>query len=252
MDAIIQVMESTIGARDPYTVDHQQRATHIAIAIGQRMGLSEDRLTELHVAGSLHDLGKIAVPQEILSKPGKLTDLEFAIIKTHPQVAFNILKPLEIPGQITQIIMQHHERMNGSGYPQGLDGQEILLEAKILGVADVLEAMCSHRPYRPALGIEKAMEEISKKRGILYDPEVVDNCLLLYQETPAALMGEVLQFIRPHTGPLDALPAKGAATAPVQPEKRRLIPDRFRFLLHVGGAVALGFGLLYAGKHFYN
>ena len=121
MEAIIQVMESTIAARDPYTVDHQQRATHIAIAIAQRMGLSEERIEEIHVAGSLHDLGKIAVPTEILSKPGKLTDLEFAIIKTHPQVAFNILKPLDIPGHITQIIMQHHERLNGSGYPYGLD-----------------------------------------------------------------------------------------------------------------------------------
>ena len=165
MDAIIQVMESTISARDPYTVDHQQRTTHIAMAIAERMGLSEERIEELQVAGSLHDLGKIAVPTEILSKPGKLTDLEFAIIKTHPQVAYNILKPLDIPNQISQIIMQHHERINGSGYPYGLEEREIMLEAKILGVADVVEAMCSHRPYRPALGIEKALEEISRKRG---------------------------------------------------------------------------------------
>ncbi len=244
MDAIIQVMESTIGARDPYTVDHQQRATHIAVAIGQRMGLSAERLQELHVAGSLHDLGKIAVPQEILSKPGKLTDLEFAIIKTHPQVGFNILKPLEIPGQITQIIIQHHERMNGSGYPQGLDGQEILLEAKILGVADVLEAMCSHRPYRPALGIDKAMEEISKKRGILYDPEVVDSCLQLYQETPGALMGEVCHFTHATSGPLDALPDKAGAAA------KKGITSRSRLLLHVGAGVAIGMTLIYVGRHF--
>jgi putative nucleotidyltransferase with HDIG domain len=257
MDAIIQVMESTIGARDPYTVDHQQRATHIAMAIAQRMGLSKERLEELHVAGSLHDLGKIAVPAEILSKPGKLTDLEYAIIKTHPQVAFNILKPLEIPGRITQIIMQHHERMNGSGYPYGLDGQEILLEAKILGVADVLEAMCSHRPYRPALGIEKAMEEISKKRGILYDPEVVDSCLLIYQETPASLLGEVCQISRRPPVALDSLPEREATPPPVVEEKeepgrwswRGLIPNRSRFLVPAAGAVAVGVGLLYMTGH---
>ena len=169
MDAIIQVMESTISARDPYTVDRRQRTTHIAMAIAERMGLSEESVEKLRVAGSLHDLGKIAVPAEFLSKPGKLTDLEFAIIKTHPQVAYNILKPLDFPKQISQIIMQHHERIDGSGYPCGLAGREIMLEAKILAVADVVEAMCSHRPYRPALGIEKALEEISRKRGSLYD-----------------------------------------------------------------------------------
>ena len=253
MEAIIQVMESTIAARDPYTVDHQQRATHIAIAIAQRMGLSEERIEEIHVAGSLHDLGKIAVPSEILSKPGKLTDLEFAIIKTHPQVAFNILKPLEIPGQITQIIMQHHERLNGSGYPYGLDDQEILLEAKILGVADVIEAMCSHRPYRPALGIDKALEEIERKKGVLYDPEVVDSCLLLYQEMPTALMGEVSHIKRKPAPPLDALPQGEAKArpAPLLEEKvgrwnwQRLIANRPRFFLHVAAAVALGEGIIY-------
>jgi HD-GYP domain-containing protein (c-di-GMP phosphodiesterase class II) len=257
MEAIIQVMESTIAARDPYTVDHQQRATHIAIAIAQRMGLSEERIEEIHVAGSLHDLGKIAVPTEILSKPGKLTDLEFAIIKTHPQVAFNILKPLDIPGMITQIIMQHHERLNGSGYPYGLDGQEILLEAKILGVADVIEAMCSHRPYRPALGIEKALEEIEKKKGVLYDAEVVDNCLLLYQEMPTALMGEISHIKRKPVTPLDALPKKEApvAPAPLLEEKvgrwnwQRLVANRPRFFLHVVCALAIGGCIIYASRH---
>jgi HD-GYP domain-containing protein (c-di-GMP phosphodiesterase class II) len=257
MEAIIQVMESTIAARDPYTVDHQQRATHIAIAIAQRMGLSEARIEEIHVAGSLHDLGKIAVPTEILSKPGKLTDLEFAIIKTHPQVAFNILKPLEIPGQITQIIMQHHERLNGSGYPYGLDEQEILLEAKILGVADVIEAMCSHRPYRPALGIDKALEEIERKKGVLYDPEVVDSCLLLYQEMPTALMGEVSHIRRKPATALDALPQRQAKAAadPLLDEKvgrwnwQRLMANRPRFFLHVVGALALGGGIIYVARH---
>jgi putative nucleotidyltransferase with HDIG domain len=183
MQAVIQVMESTIGARDPYTVVHQQQATHIATAIAEDMGLSPASLETVHVAGRLHDLGKIAMPIEILFKSGKLTDLEFAIIKTHPQVGYDILKPLNFPREITQTIIQHHERMDGSGYPQGLVGQEIMLEAKILGVADVLESMCCHRPYRPALGIEKAMEEITKNRGILYDPAVVDSCLRLYQES---------------------------------------------------------------------
>jgi len=182
MQAVIQVMESTIGARDPYTVDHQRQATHIATAIAEDMGLSPASLETLYVAARLHDLGKIAVPMEILSKCGKLTDPEFAIIKTHPQVGYNILKPLNFPREITQTIIQHHERMDGSGYPQGLVGQEIILEARILGVADVLESMCCHRPYRSALGMEKAMEEITKNRGILYDPAVVDSCLRLYQE----------------------------------------------------------------------
>ncbi len=257
MDAIIQVMESAIGARDPYTVDHQQRATHIAVAIAQRMGLSEERIEELHVAGSLHDLGKIAVPNEILSKPGKLTDLEFAIIKTHPQVAYNILKPLEIPGQITNIIMQHHERVNGSGYPHGLASREILLEAKILGVADVVEAMCSHRPYRPALGIDKALEEISLKRGVLYDPEVVDSCLTLYQETPAALMGEVCQIAWRPSNALESLPEKIFESDQGLPEQdpgrwrwTDLVPDRSRTFLHVATGVALGFSLVYMGRIF--
>jgi len=257
MEAIIQVMESTIAARDPYTVDHQQRATHIAIAIAQRMGLSEERIEEIHVAGSLHDLGKIAVPTEILSKPGKLTDLEFAIIKTHPQVAFNILKPLEIPGDITKIIMQHHERLNGSGYPYGLDEQEILLESKILGVADVIEAMCSHRPYRPALGIEKALEEIERKKGILYDPDVVDNCLMLYEEMPTALMGEVTYIKRKPVAPLDSLPEKEAqpGTTPLVEEKvqrwnwQRLMANRPRFFMHVVAALVVGGCIIYVTRH---
>lgn len=179
MEAIIQVMESTIGARDPYTVGHQQRVTHIACQIASEMGLSAERIYEIRVAGSLHDLGKIAVPTEILSRPGKLNDLEYAMVKTHPQIAYDILKPIKFPGHIDQIILQHHERLDGSGYPQGLKGHEILLEARILGVADVIEAICSHRPYRPALGLPEAMEEISRNSGILYDAAVVATCLKL-------------------------------------------------------------------------
>lgn len=187
MEAIVQVMESTIGARDPYTVGHQRRVTQIACAIGVEMGLSAEQLRELRVASSLHDLGKVAVPLEILSKPGKLTDLEFSLIKTHPQVAYDILKPLKLPEQISRIILQHHERLDGSGYPLGLKGKDLLLAARILGVADVVEAMCSHRPYRPALGLDQALEELVRHRGTIYDPEVVDACLKLYDEAGAAV-----------------------------------------------------------------
>jgi HD-GYP domain-containing protein (c-di-GMP phosphodiesterase class II) len=185
MEALVQVMESTIAARDPYTVGHQQRVTQIACAIGAEMGLSTEQLRELRVAGSLHDLGKVAIPLEILSKPGRLTDLEFALIKTHPQVGYDILKPLKLPTRINQVILQHHERLDGSGYPRGLKDKDIALEARILGVADVVEAMCSHRPYRPALGLDQAFEEIRCQRGKTYDPDVVDICLQLYDEALA-------------------------------------------------------------------
>ena len=144
------------------------------------MGLSEDRLRDLRMAGTLHDLGKIAIPTELLSKPGKLTPLEFALIKTHPQVAYNILEPITLPGNTAKIILQHHERLNGSGYPQGLKGEEILLEARILGVADVMEAMCSHRPYRASLGLAETLDELTRNQGILYDAAVVETCLKLY------------------------------------------------------------------------
>jgi HD-GYP domain-containing protein (c-di-GMP phosphodiesterase class II) len=184
MESLIQVLESTLAARDPYTVAHQRRVTQIACTIGREMGLSEDRLDELRIAGSLHDLGKIAVPASLLSKPGKLTTLEFALIKTHPQVGYNILKPIKLPGNTTEIILQHHERLDGSGYPQGLKGNEILLEARILGVADVMEAMCSHRPYRASLGMAESLQELVKNKGTLYDAGVVDTCLKLYGEDP--------------------------------------------------------------------
>ncbi|MGD0970186.1 MAG: HD-GYP domain-containing protein [Desulfobaccales bacterium] len=229
MQAIIQVMEATIRARDPYTVEHQQRAAHIAATIAEAMGLSPASLETLQIGGRLHDLGKIAVPVEILSKSGKLTDLEFAIIKTHPQVGYNILKPLNLRMEITQTIIQHHERMDGSGYPQGLDGQEIMLEARILGVADVLESMCCRRPYRPALGIKKAMEEITKKRGILYDPAVVDTCLRLYQESPVVLRDEASYVARKPLEPFDALPER--ATHNLSPAlQEKLIRRRWQHL----------------------
>jgi HD-GYP domain-containing protein (c-di-GMP phosphodiesterase class II) len=180
MDALIQVMESTIAARDPYTVSHQQRVTQIACAIAKEMEVPEDRIQQLRIAATLHDLGKVAIPTELLARPGKLSSLEFDLIKTHPQVAYNILQPLNLPGDTAEIILQHHERLDGSGYPQGLKEPDILLEARILGVADVMEAMCSHRPYRPALDPAVALAELSMNKGVLYDVAVVDACLKLY------------------------------------------------------------------------
>jgi HD-GYP domain-containing protein (c-di-GMP phosphodiesterase class II) len=186
MEAFIQVLESTIAVRDPYTVNHQRRVTQIACVIGVEMELSEDRLSNLRMAGILHDLGKIAIPSDLLAKPGKLTPLEFDLLKTHPQVAYNILKPIALPGHTAEIILQHHERLNGTGYPRGLKGHEILLEARILGVADVMEAMCSHRPYRAARGMMETLEELSNNKGILYDPAVVKACLKIYGQEPPA------------------------------------------------------------------
>jgi putative nucleotidyltransferase with HDIG domain len=180
MNAITKLIEATMEAKDPYTVHHQRCVTQIALSIAGNMGLPGNSLERLRIAGTLHDLGKVAVPTEILVKPGKLTEEEFSIIKTHPQKGYEILQPLEFPQQTTQILLQHHERWNGSGYPQGLAGSEILLEARILGVADVVEAMATHRPYRPALGIDKAMYELALNRGILYDPQVVESCSWLY------------------------------------------------------------------------
>lgn len=182
MEAFIQVLESAIAVRDAYTVCHQQRVARFACVIGEEVGLSQERLRALRMAGTIHDLGKIAIPTEILNKPGRLTDIEFALIKSHPLMGSDILKPLEFSGPVTQIILQHHERLDGSGYPYGLEGDDILLEARILGVADVVEAMCSHRPYRPSRGPERALEEIFRNRGIFYDAQVVDACLKLYEK----------------------------------------------------------------------
>ena len=180
MEGTIQAMALTVEMRDPYTAGHQRRATQLTCAIARELGLSEERVEGIRLAGMIHDLGKIYVPAEILSKPGQLTDLEFSLIKNHAQVGYDILKTVTFPWPIAQIVLQHHERMDGFGYPQGLSGADILLEARILSVADVVEAMSSHRPYRPALGLEQALEEISQNRGTFYDPAVVDVCLRLF------------------------------------------------------------------------
>jgi PAS domain S-box-containing protein/putative nucleotidyltransferase with HDIG domain len=172
--ATVQAMAQTVEVRDPYTAGHQKRVSNIARAIATEMSLSSDMVEGIRMAGNIHDIGKISVPAEILSKPGTLTDIEFALIKAHPKTGYEILKGIEFPCDIAQIVLQHHERIDGSGYPQGLCGDQILLEARILAVADVVEAMSSHRPYRPALGIEKALEEVLSKKGKLYDPHVVE------------------------------------------------------------------------------
>ncbi|MBI2469751.1 MAG: PAS domain S-box protein [Planctomycetes bacterium] len=175
-------LSSTVEKRDPYIAGHQRRVTAIACAIAVEMGFSENQIEGIRIAGLLHDIGKIAISSDILSKPGKISAIELELIKTHVQVSYEILKDIEFPWPIAQMVFQHHERVNGSGYPQGLSHDKILPEARILCVADVVEAMVSHRPYRAALGIDAALEEISQKRGVLYDAGVVDTCTKLFRE----------------------------------------------------------------------
>jgi HD-GYP domain-containing protein (c-di-GMP phosphodiesterase class II) len=174
MDSIVQVLDSAMSARDPYTVSHQQRVSQVSMAIAAEMGLGEERIKNLEMAAKLHDFGKISIPMSILSKPGKLSVHEMALVRAHPMMGAEMLKPLQLPAYTFLTIMQHHERMDGTGYPFGLSGKDILLEARILAVADVVEAISSHRPYRPSLGINHALDELSQHRGTLYDPVVVD------------------------------------------------------------------------------
>lgn len=182
MGSISHAMVSTIEVRDPYTVGHQQRVSNLARAIGHELNLPKDDVEALRMAGTLHDLGKVNIPAEILSKPGKLSGIEFDLIKMHPTIAYEILKKIEFPWEIAEIVYQHHERLDGSGYPRGLKGDNILMVGRILSVADVVESIASHRPYRPALGVRKALEEISKKKNIYYDSKVVDACVRLFNE----------------------------------------------------------------------
>ena len=178
----IEAMRLTIETRDPYTAGHQRRVSQLSCAIAQDLGLPQEQIDGLRMAGDIHDLGKIYIPAQILSKPGYLTDIEFSILRMHAQVGYDILKSIEFPWPLAQIIYQHHEKLDGSGYPNNLKDGEILLEARIIGVADVVEAMSSHRPYRPSHGVEKALEEITQNRGRLYDAAVVDGCLGLFRE----------------------------------------------------------------------
>jgi len=178
----ISAISLVTEARDAYTAGHQRRVSKLAVAMAEEIGFSKDRVEGIKIAALIHDVGKINLPAEILSKPGKLSEIEFNLIKNHSQIGYDILKKVDFLWPIAEIVLQHHEKINGSGYPRGLKGDEILLEARIIGVADVVEAMSSHRPYRPSLGIDKALEEISQNRGIFYVPEVVDVCLKLFKE----------------------------------------------------------------------
>ncbi len=182
LGAIVQTVSVTVETRDPYTAGHQKRVADLSRAIASELGLDANTIDGVRMAGVIHDLGKIGIPAEILSKPTKLTEIEYRLIKTHPVSGYDIIKDVEFPWPIANIVLQHHERYNGSGYPAGLKGEGILLEARIIGVADVVEAIASYRPYRPAQGEEIALDEIIRNRGILYDPAVVDACLRLFRE----------------------------------------------------------------------
>jgi PAS domain S-box-containing protein/putative nucleotidyltransferase with HDIG domain len=178
----IQIVSMTVETRDPYTAGHQRRVANLARTIAQEMGLSSDTVDNIRMAGIIHDIGKISIPAELLAKPTKLTNIEFSLIQVHPQTGYDILKDVGLPYPVAEIVLQHHERLDGSGYPQGLKGDQILLEAKIISVADVVEAIATHRPYRPARGTEPALDEIEKNIGVLYDEKVVEVCLKLFRE----------------------------------------------------------------------
>ena len=182
LEGIASALSSALEMRDAYTAGHGRRVTMLSCAIAREMGISAEQTEGIRIAGILHDIGKISIPAEILSKPGKLSKLEYELIKSHANAGYEILKDIEFPWPIAQIVLQHHETLDGSGYPSGLSGDKILKEARMLCVADVVEAMASHRPYRAALGIDVAIEEVTQKRGILYDPVVVDACVRLFKE----------------------------------------------------------------------
>jgi PAS domain S-box-containing protein len=189
LGATVQAIAMIVETRDPYTAGHQRRVADLARSIATEMKLPVDQIDGIRMAAAIHDLGKISVPAEILSKPTKLTALEFSLIKTHAQSGRDILKDIDFPWPIARMVLEHHERIDGSGYPQGLIAEETLLESRILAVADVLEAIASHRPYRPAWGIEAALEEIEKNRGMLYDTSAVDACLRVFREKGYQLEG---------------------------------------------------------------
>ncbi|MDD5648687.1 MAG: HD-GYP domain-containing protein, partial [Dehalococcoidia bacterium] len=178
----IKAMARIVDLRDPYTAGHQQKVAGLASAIARELGMDDTAVEHLVMASTVHDIGKMYVPADILSKPGRLSELECDIIKTHAQGGFDILAGIEFSGPVAMTVLQHHERLNGSGYPNGLKDNQILPEAKILAVADVVEAMASHRPYRPSLGVETALNEIERNKGDLYDPAVVDVCLGLFRD----------------------------------------------------------------------
>jgi response regulator RpfG family c-di-GMP phosphodiesterase len=181
-DAVVETITKMVEYRDPYTTGHEQRVGDLAAAIGSKLGYREEKLYGLRIGGYLHDVGKIAVPSELLTKPGRLAPNEYSLIQGHAQIGYDILSGIDFPWPVAEMARQHHERLDGSGYPRGLKGEEILPEVRILSVADVVEAMMSHRPYRPAIGLAEALREVERGRGTRYDPAVVDACLALFQQ----------------------------------------------------------------------
>jgi putative nucleotidyltransferase with HDIG domain len=182
MYGTIEAITKTVETRDPYTAGHQKKVANIAKEIARDMGLSRDVIESVNLAGQIHDLGKIAIPSEILNKPGRINEIEFALIKTHSEMGYEIMKNIDFPWPIADIVLQHHEKIDGNGYPRGLKGDEILIQARIIAVADVLEAMASHRPYRAALGLDAAFDELKKNSGTHFDPEVVASCIRIFKE----------------------------------------------------------------------
>lgn len=182
LEDTVQTISKIVEMRDPYTAGHQQRVASLAVAIGEELQLTPEVIEQLRMAATIHDIGKIQIPAEILSRPGKLNPLERQIIMTHPQIGYEIVRNMNFLPEVAETIRQHHERLDGSGYPDGLKGEQIRLEARIIAVADVVEAMASHRPYRPALGIDVALAEVSAHSGTSYDPQVVAACLKIFRE----------------------------------------------------------------------
>ncbi len=182
LEETVATIAATVEARDPYTAGHQRRVAAFAAAIAEELGLDEETVQGIHLAGTIHDLGKIKVPAEILARPGQLSEIEERIIQIHPEAGWEILRGVEFPWPIAEMVLQHHERLDGSGYPRGLRGEQISMGARILGVADVVEAMASHRPYRPSRGLKAALSQVEGDRGVLFDAAVVDACLALFRE----------------------------------------------------------------------
>ena len=176
------IIMKVVETRDPYSIGHQQRVSKLATAIAQEMKIPQEKIEGVRIASLVHDIGKVNLPTEIISKPGKLIDVEFNLIKNYPKVGYDILKKVDFPWPVAEIVFQHQEKIDGSGYPRGLKGDEICIEAKILGAANVVEAMSSYKSYRPALSIDEALTEIAENKNILFDPKVVDTCLKLFKE----------------------------------------------------------------------
>jgi putative nucleotidyltransferase with HDIG domain len=194
LDGTVHALSALVEMRDPYTAGHQKRVAMIAQAVAQEIGLPKDCTQGIWVASLIHDVGKIRVPSDILSKPGRISKAEFELIKEHPETGYEIVSKIEFPWSVADIVLQHHERINGSGYPKGLKGDEILLASRIVAVADVVEAITYHRPYREALGLEAALDEIKKNKGILYDPEVVEACIRIFLEKGFNMKQETYDF----------------------------------------------------------